>query len=290
MYMPDSTYFGAPAARWAGVPHIVRTRNNLHHWMRPVDRWLGRLYNRLVHYTVTNCEPARQAVLRDERPALASVRVLENGVDLDRFLEIEAPAGRACGSARRVGIVANLRPVKGLDVFLEAARQVAAVIPEATFHIAGEGEGRAALERQAKELGLTSRVEFCGRVSDIPGFLATLNVAVLSSRCEGMSNAILEYMAAGLPVVATAVGAAPQIIEHGIHGWLVPPGDGAALAKGIIVALLDSEAAAARAMAARRRVWQRYSRQAMVQRFERFFGELVFAAQSAGDGRLGEAG
>src|SRR5205823_1875938 len=100
--------------------------------------------------TLTNCAAARQAVQRDERPEPESVQVLENGVDLDRFLDIE----ESFWYGRRVGVVANLRHVKGLDIFIAAARLVLATVPDATFHIAGEGEERPRLERQIARLGL----------------------------------------------------------------------------------------------------------------------------------------
>src|SRR5262249_10559258 len=150
-----------------------RTRNNLNHWMTPTDRWLGRVCNHLVTRTVVNCDAARRAVLRDERPAPGSVLVLENGVDLERF---PTPLAGHVRPGARVGVVANLRPVKGLDVFVRAAALGAGVCSDATFHLAGEGELRPALERQVRELGLGQRVVFHGSVADVPGFLDTLAV------------------------------------------------------------------------------------------------------------------
>jgi glycosyltransferase involved in cell wall biosynthesis len=275
LYLPDSTYFGAVAGRIAGVPHILRVRNNLNHWMRHIDRMLGRVYNRLVTGTVVNCEAARRAILRDERPAARTITVLENGVDLERFTAIK-PWHYRPGHPQRVGIVANLRRVKGLDVFVEAAAQLAGILDNVTFHIAGEGEERAALQQQIEHRGAGQRVEMCGKVGDIPDFLAQLDVAVLASRSEGMSNAVLEYMAAGRPIVATAVGATPKLLTHDRHGLLVRPDDAQALAGAITQLLGDREQAARLAAAARRRAQQRYSRQAMVERFEQFFGALVF--------------
>jgi glycosyltransferase involved in cell wall biosynthesis len=277
LYTPDSLYFGVLAGRLAGVPHIVRTRNNLNHWMTPRDRWLGRLCNRFVTRTVVNCEAARQAVLRDEAPDPHTVVVLENGVDLELFVgipEVQGPSGLS--RRQRVGVVANLRRVKGLDVFVQAAARLAGDFPNVTFHIAGEGEERSGLEQQIRELDLAGRVELCGRLRDIPGFLASLDVAVLPSRSEGMSNALLEYMAAARPIVATAVGAAPQLLVHGWHGLLVAPEDPTRLASGILHLLRHREAAAAMAAAARRRALQRYDRPAMIERFQRFFEALVF--------------
>src|SRR5262249_30161112 len=143
VYFPESTYFGVPLGWLAGVPHIVRTRNNLGYWMTPWHRRLGRFCNRFARVTVANSEAARQAVTADEGLAPERVIVLENGVDLERFARCREARPRA----RRVGVVANLRPVKGLDVFLRAAAEVARCHPDVTFAIAGEGPERPGLER-----------------------------------------------------------------------------------------------------------------------------------------------
>src|SRR5262249_47535848 len=163
VYFLDSTYLGVAAARLAGVPYVVRTRNNVNHWMTPLHRRLGRLLNHLVTATVANSEASRQAVLADERPAPGSVVVLENGVDLERFagvLPLDAVPRR--DGPRQVGVVANLRPVKGLDVFVRAAAQVAARRPDVAFSIAGEGPLRLELERLAAGLGLAGRFHLPG--------------------------------------------------------------------------------------------------------------------------------
>jgi glycosyltransferase involved in cell wall biosynthesis len=269
VYFPDSTYLGVLAGRLAGVPFVVRTRNNLGHWLTPVHRRLGRLYNGLTTVTIANCEAARQALLRDEGPRPDSVVVLENGVDLERFRAV--PPLNPAVPPRRVGAVANLRPVKGLDVLVRAAAAVCAAHPGTTFAVAGEGESRPALQRQITDEGLMDRFALPGSVSNIPAFLAGVDVAVLSSRAEGMPNAVLEYMAAGRAIVATAVGANVQLIEDGVHGLLVPPDDPGRLAAAIAGLLHDPARAARLGAAARRRAEERYSREAMVRRFERFY-------------------
>src|SRR5262249_4735618 len=121
-----------------------------------------------------------------------------------------------------------------------------------------------------------------GAVADVPGFLAGLDVAVLPSRAEGMSNALLEYMAAGRPVVATPVGATPEVIEDGVHGLLVQPGDPEALAAAIGRLLSDLALASRLGAAARARARGRYGREAMVRRFEEFYTRLI--AKTAGGG------
>jgi len=275
VYFPDSSYLGVPVGRLAGVRQVVRVRNNLNHWMTPAHHMLGRLCNRLVTVTAANCEACRQAVLADERLPAKSVVVLENGVDLERFLEVPSLAsqGKIRGT-RRVGVVANLRPVKGLDVFVRAAALLAAAHADVRFEIAGEGEQRLVLEGLAHAAGLGDRLVLHGSVQDIPGFLAGLDVGVLCSRSEGMPNAVLEYMAAGRAIVATAVGATPQLLQDGVHGLLVPPEDPEALARAVGRLLEDRELASRLGAAARRRASARFSREAMVRRFEMFYLQL----------------
>lgn len=270
-YFADSSYFGISAAWLAGVPNRIRTRNNIGHWLTPLHRRLGRLLNIFATRTIANCKAARQALLEAEQARPETVLVLENGVDLDRFRDLQP---KVTGEPR-VGAVANLRPVKGLDVFVRAAALVYARHPQAVFTVAGEGELRETLEQQAATAGLAEHFTLPGSVADVPSFLASLDVAVLCSHAEGMSNALLEYMAAGRPIVSTRVGAAQELIVDGVHGLLVPPGDACRLADAIERLLADRELAQRLGTAARQRALERYSREAMVHRFEEFYLSLV---------------
>jgi glycosyltransferase involved in cell wall biosynthesis len=169
--------------------------------------------------------------------------------------------------------------VKGLDVFVRAAADVARFFPSASFEIAGDGPLRPQIEQLIDECRVTRQFKLPGRISDIPGFIADLDVAVLSSFSEGMSNALLEYMAVGRPIVATAVGANPRLIIHEVHGLLVPPGDHLAMASAIRRLLGNTVLAEQLGANARRRVMEQYSRQAMLRRFEKFYLELGNGAQ-----------
>lgn len=272
---PDSTYFGAFVGRLARVRKIVGARFNLNYWMTPLHRRLGRLYHRfLLDGTITNCAACRQAVLTDEQAQADSVVVIENGVDLRRFAPAPAPAMRTVRPPR-VGVVAALRPVKRLDDFLRAAQLVLAAYPSARFEIAGHGPERARLQQLAIDLGISASVRFLGDVADVPGFLATLDVAVLCSASEGLSNSVLEYMAAGAPIVATDVGGNRELIEHEHNGLLVSAGSPLALADAV-QRLLDDEAWAARlGQNARNVAQQRFSWTSMVQRYEDYFLSLA---------------
>jgi glycosyltransferase involved in cell wall biosynthesis len=281
VYFPDSSYFGALTGWLARVPHIVRTRNNLGYALTPWGRRLGRLCNRVVSRTIANCEACRQSLLADEGPPPESVIVLENGVDLSRFPDV-LPVSQRTGP-RRVGMVGNLRPIKQPELLVRAAARVCAAHPDVTFQIAGEGEQRPALERLVRELGLEGRFLLPGATADVPCFLAELEVAVLCSRSEGMPNAVLEYMAAGRPIVATAVGGTVELLHDEVTGLLVPHGDAISLANAIDRLLRDRALATRLGEAARRRALERYSREAMVRRFEDFYQSLVRERLERGD-------
>jgi glycosyltransferase involved in cell wall biosynthesis len=160
-------------------------------------------------------------------------------------------------------------------VLLEAARLLASSQPEIVFQIAGEGELRPDLERQIERYGLSGCVQLLGSVSDVPVFLADVDVAVLCSRSEGQSNALLEYMAAGKAVVVTAVGGNLELIEPGVNGLLVPPGDPSRLAEAILQLRDDPAMRARLGAAARRRIEERHSLQARARRFEDFYERLT---------------
>ena len=149
--------------------------------------------------------------------------------------------------------------------------------PEARFIIAGDGPERAALEQLSIELGLAPTTLFLGNLRniDLCVLLTGIDIFALASREEGMPNAVLEAMATALPVVATAVGGTPEIIEHDVSGLLVPPGDVGALAASIEALLENPAKAAAMATAARHRVAESFSIETMVRRTQDLYEELL---------------
>ena len=176
----------------------------------------------------------------------------------------------------KVGMVANMRHVKGRDIFIRMAAILAASHPNVVFELAGDGED-ASLNRMINEFGIQSRVKLIGRVIDIPLFLSSLDVAVLTSRSEGLSNAILEHMAAGRPIVATAVGGNVELIKDRINGILVPPEDPKAVANAVGRLLDNPELAGQLGASAKHQVEQKYSLSAMVKRYEDFYLRLLAA-------------
>jgi glycosyltransferase involved in cell wall biosynthesis len=287
LYFKASTYLGLAAARLARVPRVVRTQNNLGYWMGWYDREKWAFLNRWVDALVVNTQQGKERLARAQRTDPRKIVILENGLDLSKF---QTSPRRTARGPRRVGMVANLRPVKNPETFVRAAALLGRRHPELEFALAGDGELRPRLEALAAEWGVSGRCQFLGSVGDVPGFLAGLDVAVLCSDSEGMSNSLLEYMAAGLPIVATAVGGNPELIRDGREGLLVPPRGADRLADAVR-RLLDDRALAQRLGAnARQRVERQFSREAMVRRFETFYRRLRDGGDHDGQGNCENPG
>lgn len=272
-YLLDSTYFGVVAARRAGIRRVVRVRNNLGYWLTPKHRLLNRFIGRMADVTLTNTDAGRDALLKSDRISPERVTVIPNGVDLGRFADFPTPFRDP--ATVTVGCVANLRPVKNIDGLVRAARWARLRAPNLRFEVAGDGEQRAELEKLRDELGLGDRFVFRGSVTDVPAFLRSVDVIVLPSHSEGMSNAVLEGMAAGRPLVVTAVGANPTLVRDGIEGLVVPPGEERALVDALVRIAEDPPLGRVMGHAARLRAETEYSRDTMRHRFEEFYAALV---------------
>ncbi|HEY1189031.1 MAG TPA: glycosyltransferase [Gemmata sp.] len=273
VYFTDALYFGAPLAKMCGIRKVVRVRNNLGYWLTRRHRVLGQMVRPFVDLTLTNTDAGKQALVARDGAAPDEVAVLENGVDTARFKRFLLPD--TSKKLVRVGCVANLRTVKNIDGLMRAAKRALAQFPHLVFEVAGDGAQRAELERLHAELDLGARFVLRGSVSDVPGFLRGVDIAVLPSHSEGMSNALLEYMAAGRAVIATDVGANAQLLDGGRCGLVVPPNDEAAIVGAIGELLANPLRAAGYGAAARRRVAAEYSREAMTKRFEAYYRGLV---------------
>lgn len=186
--------------------------------------------------------------------------LIPNGVDAQRFHPSPQIADGADRDtwARTVICVSKLRYQKGVDVLLRAWRLVQNEAPWARLIIVGDGPMREPLQHLAAELGIEDTVDFTGRRSDVPELLHRAGLAVLSSRYEGMPNAILEAMASGLPCVATRVSGSEDLIQPNVNGFLVEPEDVHGLADGMLTLLLDP---------AKAQAWGRVSRTVIEQRF-----------------------
>ena len=219
-----------------------------------------------------------------------------NGLDLDRLKvrdglrREEALAEFALPTDRRyMSIVANLRnPVKDHPMFLRAAAQVRAAVPDAGFAIAGEGELMESLRELTGQLGIQNDVFFLGRCDRVANLLFASDIGVLSSKAEGFANAILEYMAAGLPVVATDVGGAREAIAEGETGYTVASGDDEKMAARIIELLNDPKRARAMGERGNSIAAEKFSCDRHLQNTLELYDELLSTPKSA-PSRIGHA-
>ena len=223
--------------------------------------------------------------------APARIRQIYNGVDTARFIAgssaASAPAGRVRDQRPLViGTVGRLDPVKNHTALLRAFRSI--VAREQTLGrnlrlaVVGEGPMRAELESLACEFGLANRVRFAGATDDVPGELCAIDIFVLPSLNEGISNTILEAMATGLPVVAARVGGNPEIVQDGVSGLLYAQDSGDGLESALLRYVMDPDLRRSHGAAARRRVVQNFSLEAMVQRYLDLYDELFSPSPTRG--------
>ena len=281
--------FAIPAARLAGVPVIIGSVRDIGDIWTPWQHRVQKLCLRLADHVVMNAEAIKQDLLQRGYRA-DRLTVIPNGIDCERFrvprtgesvrLELGIPL-----RAPVVGVLSRLTKIKGHEYFLQAAALIAARVPDVRFLVVGDTiekeEYREELKRLVIKLGLEDRVVFTGFRLDVPELLAALSVSVLPSLgLEGLSNSLLESMAAGLPVVATRVGGNPEIVEDGVNGLLVPPADAEALARAICLLLENGTLARKLGQAGRRLVYTRYSLEQAVETTERLYRGLLLRARS----------
>lgn len=277
--------FGMFAGAFARVPVRVASMRETGGMRTQRQKRLQRLAYSLAHQVIANSESVRAELIRQGVPA-NKTSVVYNGIDVDR-VTTAASATRAESFARTglspaldgnhffVTIVANMRhEVKDYPMFLRAARRVRDAVPNAEFLLAGEGELMPSLQNLARELRIEDCTHFLGRCELLADLLSISDVCVLSSLAEGFSNSILEYMAAGRPVVATDVGGAREAIVEGATGYVVPAGDERIMSERIIELLVgrDRELMGAEG---KKVVLEKFSTNAQLARTEQLYDRLL---------------
>jgi glycosyltransferase involved in cell wall biosynthesis len=261
--------YGAWGGRLAGAA-VVHTRHGPGRGTRR-EQWLRRAAGRLLHAYVTVSPELRDLALELRDCGPHKLVVIENGIELARFAHgaEERRAARAAldlpADAWVVGSVGRLAAEKDYPLLVRAVAPLLG--PGARLVLVGDGAERDAIRAEVAAQGVEPFVHMAGARDDVPRCLAALDVFVLSSRHEGLPLAALEAMAAGLPVVATAVGGLPGLIDEGRSGFLVPPADAEALR--LRLQALRADPALARAVGARGQVHvrERHSHAAMLQSY-----------------------
>lgn len=276
--------FGMLGARLAGVPARVGSRVETGGWHSRTKHFVERSAFRLASVVHANAEAVKRVLVRDGVPP-KKIAVVYYGLDMKR---VTPPPDLTRSEARQmfglpvetnrkmVTIVANMRhPVKDYPMFLRAAQRVRKAVPGTIFALAGEGELTDELRALAGDLGIERDAFFLGRCDRIAELLFASDVCVLSSKAEGFSNSILEYMGAARPVVATDVGGAAEVIIEGETGHLVASGDDEATAARIIELLRDEEKARAMGERGREIITTMFSCEAQLEATARLYDQLL---------------
>ncbi len=221
-------------------------------------------------------EQVRQHAIDVDRIDPARVQTIYNGLDLTDW---NLPARPASGSSGiHIATVGNIRRVKGHDILIKAAAELVRHHPATTFSIAGavmDPEYFAELESLVRDLGLTGRFHFSGNITGLSEYLAAADIFVLPSRSEGFSNAIIEAMAASLPVVATDVGGNAEAVKDGVTGFIVPPDNPAKLSAAILDLLNDMPRARSMGEAGRTLAVENFTTEAMMHRITSVYNRLL---------------
>jgi glycosyltransferase involved in cell wall biosynthesis len=273
--------FGLLGAALAGTAVRIGFRGETTGWRSSRQNQM----ERIAFWTATMVHANSLAVKRqlvDEGVPEKRIKVIYNGLDLarvttnpgDRPEDIRAKFGFR--QQHLVTIIANMHhPVKDHETFLRSAREVFLRLSDVAFAIAGEGRLQPGLEALASELGIGAVTHFLGSCDNIADLLSVSSVCVLSSKAEGFSNSILEYMAAGRPVVATDAGGAREAILDGETGYIVRIGDHASMASRIVDLLCSPELCSQMGLRARQRVIERFSSDAQLANTERLYDQLL---------------
>jgi len=254
---------------------VVVSRRDMGFWYTPGKLAVLRLVSAFVDRYVANCQAVGRVVQQREWAPSRKISVIYNGI-----LPLTANRGGATHTfdlpgqpdqGPIVGIVANLKPIKRIDVLIQAFAVVCECYPSAQLIVVGKDgpsqQGRnmcEELEGLASLLGIRNKVIFTGGVDDPAPYINRFTVAVLCSESEGFSNALVEYMQVGRPVICTDTGGNPELIQNGINGFLVPVGDVDTLADRLVKLLSDSALALRLGEAARETVRSTYSHKRMI--------------------------
>ena len=275
--------YGAWAARRAGVPHLFTMHGGRYYAERLRRRIALRIATAWSGSVVAVSEGLARHLSRDLWMRRSRIITVPNGVR--QMPAAPSSLRRELGLSERATLivaVGNLYPVKGHGFLLEALGQLHGTFPELHVAIAGRGALESDLRARAATLGVTDRFHLLGLRGDVPNVLAAADIFVLPSLSEGVPLALLEAMLAARPIVASAVGEVPTVLQYGDAGMLVQPGDAAALADALRGLLTEPQRARELSAAALKRATAEYTVDRMMQRYLGLYAMLTKGLAATG--------
>lgn len=277
-------FWGIPAARLARVPALCALLYQSHR--QPADKsWAMRRLLPRADVVIAGSEDVRRYVTDELGVAPSRTKAILCGIDTSAFGELAESRKQPRRAHKRILLtVARLVEQKGHSVLLGAVGRLRLTHPEVELWVVGEGPLRSSLEQLARDLQIADQVRFLGTVHPTTGLLRQADVFVFPSLTEPQGLAVLEALAAGVPVVASRTGGIVEMVRDGVDGRLVPPGDAGALASAL-AELLDHPDAAAECAASGRERAQRFDIRNVARHYENLYDELITADTRPRDGR-----
>ena len=279
-FFPVGNIVGVLASRLAGVKVIISSRRDYGEWMSLRYLFFTKLANRFATRIIANSNAVKELTLEKEGPGKDRVGVIYNGIDPDfcRGLardnglkkRLNIPEGNLV-----VGIVANFRPMKHHHTFLQAAHEVLKARHDVTFILIGRGPLMSEMERLANELKISKNVLFLGSQSKVLPYLSIMDIGVNCSEGEGLSNAVMEYMCAGIPCVVSRAGGNPDLIQDGVNGRTFDIDDYKTLASVMLMLFEDAGVRSRFTAEARRKIEREMSLEVILSRYESLYSGLI---------------
>ncbi len=268
-------FYGALAAKLAGVPVIVNTQHGRDGDKGWKAKWQFRIANRLTQQIVGVSRDAAVLCQADDPRSREKIIAIWNGINLDRFTYVgpKLVPTAIC--------VARLSQEKDFPTLIEAVRLVLPHVPDFRLQIVGDGPERSTIEQKIAELNLENHIELLGERHDVPELLSQAGFFVSATRTEGISLTLLEAMAVGLPIVTTAVGGNPEVVLDGRTGRLVPAGDPLSLAREMIDMCADRGSWTLMGLLGRQRVEENFEIRKMIGCYEMLYEELLGRGETA---------
>lgn len=278
-----SDTFAAIVARLSGVKHIISSKRDTGQLKRPLHVFLNRRLKGLFARTIVVADAVGDAVVAAEGISRSRITRIYNGVDAVKF---SPPTVSEAAVARKnlgfgsddfvVGMVAVFRPEKNYNIFFDSASKVMAAIPSLRLLAVGGGPLFEHFRAIYDVERFRSRIVFIGETRDVTQYLKAMDVGCLIPGAnEGFSNAVLEKMATGLPIIVSDVGGNAEAVIHGENGIVIPPNDAEAFGAALVRMHMDSAARLAMGSRSRRLVEERYSLQGMCRNHEKLYLSLL---------------
>lgn len=288
IFFNDPSIICPPVFRLAGIDSLI-SRRDMGYWYTPALKGVLRLTGRFTKGVITNSEAVKEMTHVSEGFSREAIHVIYNGYPgepgkgHDSDTPVEPLATLRKEGRLLMGLTANIRPIKRMQDAIAVLGKLREAVPMLDLVIIGAGEN-STLKEQAAQAGVSDRVHFLGARGDVKACLGYLDIGILCSESEGFSNAIVEYLQAGLPVVCSDVGGNPEAVRDGENGFVFPMGDTGRFAEAVLRLASDPDLRKELGDAARRDAIERFDMSVMVNSHQALYRRLVDKAGAVGSG------